>query len=90
MAINTAQIKSLLEPGLWAVTGKYDQMPTAWKEYGFKARKSTLATERKAQMRFLGLAQIKTEGGATAFDNNSGQRYVFNATTFEVGLGLNS
>ncbi len=87
MAVNTAQIKSLLEPGLWKVAGMYDAYPQMWSQLGFKVRKSTLATERKAQMRFLGLAQIKTEGGATAFDNSAGQRFIFNATTFEVGLG---
>jgi hypothetical protein len=38
-------------------------------------------------MRYLGLAQLKTEGGQTAFDNNAGERYVYNQEHVEIGLG---
>jgi hypothetical protein len=38
-------------------------------------------------MRFLGLAQLKTEGGQTAFDNNAGERYVYNQEHTEIALG---
>jgi len=86
MAVNTAQIKSLLEPGLYKVAGDYERKPTQWSRL-FKTQKAKLATERAVQMRFVGLPQLKAEGAATAFDNTSGQRFVFNATSFEVGLG---
>jgi hypothetical protein len=38
-------------------------------------------------MRYLGLAQLKTEGGQTQFDNSAGERYVYNQEHVEVGLG---
>ena len=86
MAVNTAQIKSLLLPGLYKVMGDYEKIETQWSKI-FKRQKSTMATESSVQMRMLGIAQLKTEGGATAMDNNAGQRFVYNATSFEVGLG---
>ena len=46
-----------------------------------------MAVERRAAMRYLGLAQLKQEGGPTSFDNNAGQRYTYNAEHFEIGLG---
>jgi hypothetical protein len=38
-------------------------------------------------MRFLGLAALKNEGGATTFDNNAGERGVYNQEHIELGLG---
>jgi hypothetical protein len=38
-------------------------------------------------MRYLGLASLKNEGGAVSFDNNAGERYVWNQEHFEIGLG---
>ena len=46
-----------------------------------------MALERTAEMRFLGYAQLKTEGGQTAFDNSAGERYVYNQEHVEIGLG---
>lgn len=86
MAVNTAQIRSLLLPGLYDVAGEYEQIAKQWDKI-FTVHKSTLRVESKAQMRILSLAQFKTEGGATAFDNNAGQRFIFNAQAFQVGLG---
>jgi hypothetical protein len=86
MAANSAQIKNLLLPGLYKVAGQYDRYPKEWSQV-FTTVKSTLQTESAVQTRILGLAQMKVEGGATAFDNNMGQRYVWNATAFEVALG---
>jgi hypothetical protein len=34
----------------------------------FTKHESKMALERTAEMRYLGLAQLKTEGGQTAFD----------------------
>ena len=86
MAANSAQIKNLLLPGLYKVSGQYERYPTEWSKV-FTTVKSTLQTESAVQTRILGLAQMKVEGGATAFDNNMGQRFVWNATAFEVALG---
>lgn len=86
MAANSAQIRNLLLPGLYKVAGQYERYPTEWSKV-FTTVKSTLQTESAVQTRILGLAQLKVEGGATAFDNNMGQRFVWNATAQEVALG---
>ena len=46
-----------------------------------------MALERTAEMRYLGLAQLKTEGGQTAFDNAAGERFVYNQEHTEIALG---
>ena len=86
MAVNLAQIKNLLVPGLYKVKGSYERIEKQWPKL-FKTMKSTLAIESAVQTRILGLPQLKVEGGQTAFDNNAGQRTVWNAESFEVGLG---
>lgn len=85
MAINTSQIRDLLRPGLREVAGKYKDIPTQYKRV-FKTTQSTMQIERTAHVAYMGLAQMKQEGGATGFDNAAGQRWVYNAETYEVGL----
>lgn len=87
MAVNTAQIRQLLEPGLWKVSGDYERKPTVWSKL-FTTRRAKLATERRVQVRLLGLPALKAEGAATTFDNGAGTRYTYNATTFEISLGF--
>ena len=86
MSINLAAIKDLLLPGLRGLTGKYEQIPTQYDKV-FTKFDSKLALERTAEMRYLGLAQLKTEGGQTAFDNGAGERYIYNQEHNEIGLG---
>jgi hypothetical protein len=86
MAVNLAAIKDLLLPGLRGITGKYEQIP-AQADKVFTAFTSKLALERTADMRYLGLAQLKTEGGQTQFDNSAGERFVYNQEHMEIGLG---
>ena len=86
MAINLSAIKDLLLPGLRGIEGKYEMIPSQYDKI-FTAFDSKLALERTAEMRYLGLAQLKTEGGQTAFDNNAGERYVYNQEHNEIGLG---
>jgi hypothetical protein len=86
MAINLSAIKDLLLPGLRGVEGKYEQIPSQWDKI-FTKHNSKMALERTAEMRFLGYAQLKTEGGQTSFDNGSGERYVYNQEHNEIGLG---
>src|ERR1700678_4192665 len=86
MAINLAAIKDLLLPGLRGLTGKFEQIPRQWDKV-FTKFDSKLALERTAEMRYLGLAQLKTEGGQTQFDNLSGERYVYNQEHTEIALG---
>jgi len=86
MAVNLSSIRDLLLPGLRGVEGKYEQIPQQWDKI-FTKHDSKMALERTAEMRFLGLAQLKTEGGQTAFDNGAGERYVYNQEHVEIGLG---
>jgi hypothetical protein len=86
MAINLSAIKDLLLPGLRGITGKYEQIPSQYDKV-FTEFNSKMALERTAEMRYLGLAQLKTEGGQTQFDNSAGERYVYNQEHVEVALG---
>lgn len=87
MAINRAQIRDLLLPGLADIEGKYPQLPRRYTEI-FDSSTSKMAIERVAEMRYTGLAQLKTEGGATVFDNAPGERAVYNIEMRSVGLGF--
>jgi len=86
MAINLSAIKDLLLPGLRGVEGKYEQIPSQYDKV-FTKFNSKMALERTAEMRYLGLAQLKTEGGQTQFDNSAGERYIYNQEHMEIGLG---
>jgi hypothetical protein len=86
MAINLASIKDLLLPGLRGLTGKYEQIPSQYDKV-FTKFDSKLALERTIEMRYLPLAQLKTDGGQTQFDNNAGQRYTYVQEHNEISLG---
>jgi hypothetical protein len=86
MAVNLSQIKDLLLPGLRGIEGKYEMIPSQYDKI-FTKHDSKLALERTAELRFLGLAQLKTEGGQTSFDSGAGERFVYNQEHTEIGLG---
>jgi phage major head subunit gpT-like protein len=86
MAVNLSAIKDLLLPGLRGIEGKYEMIPSQYDKI-FTKHDSKMALERTAEMRFLGLAQLKTEGGQTAFDNGAGERYIYNQEHTEIALG---
>ena len=86
MAIALSQIQALLLPGVRKLPGEYRQIPTQWSQI-FDTGKSKLAVERSVSLAFLPLAALKQEGAATTFDNNAGQRYIYNQTHLEIGLG---
>ena len=86
MPVNLSQIRDLLVPGLRGVIGKYAQIPMRWDKMYEKAN-SKMALERTAEMRFLSLARLKSEGGQTSFDNQAGERYVYNQSHNEIALG---
>ena len=86
MAVNLSQIKDLLLPGLRGIEGKYEQIPSQYDKI-FTKHDSKMAVERTAEMRFLGLAALKNEGGQTSFDNNAGERFVYSQEHTELGLG---
>lgn len=87
MAINLSQERDLLLPGLNALTGKYPQLPRVHKRI-FQERKATMILERTVSMRYLSQAQIKPEGTPTTFDNQPGERYVYNHQSNTLSLGF--
>jgi hypothetical protein len=86
MAVNLSAIKDLLLPGLRGVEGKYEMIPSQYDKI-FTKHTSKMALERTAEMRYLGYAQLKTEGGQTNFDNGAGERYIYNQEHSEIALG---
>ena len=86
MPVALAAIKDLLFPGLREITGKYPQIPQQWPSI-FRTYKSEMALERTAEARFLGLASQKQEGAPVTFDNNAGERFVYNQEHIEIALG---
>ena len=86
MGVNTTQIKSELFPGLRAVEGKYKEIERQYDKI-FAVGKSNMALERVTSMAYLGLARLKTEGGGTFFDNNAGERFIYNQEHIEIALG---
>jgi hypothetical protein len=86
MPINLAQERNELLPGLMDVRGAYDMIPRQWDKV-FKTHNSNMAVERSTQMAFLGLPFLKNEGAQTQFDNEAGERFVWNMEPFEVALG---
>jgi hypothetical protein len=86
MPIALSAIRDLLFPGLREVTGKYQQIEKQWSKI-FDYMKSEMALERTVEARYLSFAQLKTEGAATTFDNNAGERFVYNQEHNEIALG---
>ena len=86
MAINLASVKDELFPGLRGVEGKYREIPLQFDKI-YRVGKSNMALERVTSMRYLSLPRLKNEGGGTYFDNNAGQRYVYNQEHIEITLG---
>ena len=86
MAVSVAQAYDLLFPGLRKVTGEYKDIDRIYPKI-YAVDKSYMAVERTASMRYLGLAALKNEGAPTVFDNQAGERYIYNQYHKEIGLG---
>lgn len=86
MPISLASIKNELLPGLRGVIGKYEMIPRIYDKI-YDVGQSEMALERTAEMRYLGLAQLKSEGASTTFDNGSGERFMWNQEHMELALG---
>ena len=86
MPIALASIRSELLPGLFDVRGSYEMIPRQWDKV-FTTHNSNMAVERSTQMRFMGLPYLKDEGAATQFDNNAGERFIWNFIHQEIALG---
>ena len=85
MPVNLISIRNELYPGLKAITGLYDKIPAQWDKV-FDPDTSSEVIERHSDMAFLGLATFKNEGAAVVYDNNAGDRFLYNIEHQEVGL----
>lgn len=86
MTTSTAQIAQLLLPGLNAVFGDYNRLPSQWPEI-FTKHTSELAYERDVEVKTLGLAQLRSEGGSVAYDD-MGTRYTYVYRHVQPALGF--
>jgi hypothetical protein len=86
MAITRGSERDLLRPGLAGIIMAYPEIPRQWPQI-FDRRSSKMALERFVEMKPVGLAQLKQEGGATVFDNSPGERFVWNTEMTALGLG---
>lgn len=66
----------------------YPEIPKQWSGVFDMNGNSEMALERVVEMRPVGLAQLKAEGGATAFDNAAGERFIWNINMIAIGLGF--
>ncbi len=87
MAISRGSERDLLLPGLAGIEMSYPEIPRQWPSV-FRGGSSKMALERTVEMRPTGLAQLKSEGGATVFDNAPGERFVYNIEMTAIGLGF--
>lgn len=85
MAINLSAERDLLIPGLRKVEGLYKDLDTKYDKV-FKVGKSNMNVERVADMKYLGLAQAKLDGGNTYVDNGPGQQYIYQQIHSGVGI----
>lgn len=86
MPINLGAIRSELLPGLRKVTGQYKDLPRLYDKI-FELGTSRMAQEAVTSMRYVGLAQLKNDGGNTQFDNLPGERYKYNQLHIGIGIG---
>lgn len=86
MAVALSSIRNELLPGLRGVVGKYQMIDRIYDKI-YDTGTSEMALERTTEMRYLGLAQLKSEGGSVLFDNDAGERFVWNQEHMEIGLG---
>lgn len=86
MAINTSSIAQLLRPGLACVFGDYNTYPDQWKEI-FSIHHSDKQVEYEVEMKLLGLAEMKAEGGSVRYDSMA-QRYVTQYFHQYYGIGF--
>jgi hypothetical protein len=87
MAITRGAIRDLLFPGLADIIMAYPEIPKQWPGAYDSMGTSKMALERMVEARPVGLAQLKSEGGATAFDNAPGERFTWNIEMVAIALG---
>lgn len=90
MAINRAQIRKQLVPGLNSVFGlEYKQYPEEWREFLTFSRESNRAYVEDVLMTGFGAAPVKAEGAAVTYDSASEgyvSRYIFETIALAFAL----
>ena len=86
MTTTTGQIALLLMPGLDAIFGDYSEIEQQWSRI-YTRHDSEKAYERDVEVKTLGLAQLRSEGGSTTYED-MGQRYVYVYRHVQPALGF--
>lgn len=86
MTINTAAIRSLLEPTLNAIFGDYDEIPTRWSEI-FAKNTAEKAVETDVEMKYTSFAFETAEGVSTTYeDMGERSKYVYVMQGLRLGF----
>lgn len=86
MAVTTSQIPALLLPGVRKLKGDYPEIKAQWPLI-YARGVSHMEAEKTVHVRYLPLPQLRLSGQPTVFDNNSGQRFVYNHIHIEFSQG---
>jgi hypothetical protein len=86
VAINLSRVAHQLLPGLMGVGGRYREVPLELESI-FEKKQSFMNTEYYLQTRRVGVAQLKQDGGPIAYDNNAGDRWIYNLTPIAASIG---
>ena len=86
MGVTTSQIPALLLPGVRKTKGDYPEIKAQW-PLVFERGVSHMEAEKTVHLRYLPLPQLRLAGQPSVFDNNAGQRFVYNHIHIEFSLG---
>jgi hypothetical protein len=86
MAVTTSQIPALLLPGVRKLKGDYPEIKAQWPLI-YSRGVSHMEAEKTVHVRYLPLPQLRLSGQPAVFDNNAGQRFVYNHIHIEFSQG---
>lgn len=86
MAVTTSQIPALLLPGVRKLKGDYPEIKAQWPLI-YSRGVSHMEAEKTVHLRYLPLPELRQAGQPAIFDNNAGQRFVYNHIHVEFALG---
>jgi hypothetical protein len=78
-------LRRLLLPGLLMVEQRFLDIPRQWPSI-YRRSRGTFNPERVVEMRYTGLAQLRSPGSPTIFDNAVGERFVYNIPRNDLAL----
>jgi hypothetical protein len=86
MAVTTSQIPALLLPGVRKIKGDYPEIKAQWPLI-YARGVSHMEAEKTVHVRYMPLPELRLSGQPVVFDNNAGQRFVYNHIHIEFAQG---